>query len=169
MESPISLVKNDNVQAKWAWMAGFQFAYDLCVNKYTFELGSLFEYARIEPFVYSHFRENSAQIANLERPLGNQSGPNSQTIDWLLYSRFEQRIVFGIHNHWLWKGTDFGSDINDATPNLHIAEKKSFLRGAELEYSVTPFLSYEGCYTNFVLEWTFINDKKVFSRIGFKW
>ena len=35
--------------------------------------------------------------------------------------------------------------------------------------SLTPILGYEGRYTNFTLEWTFFDDKKVYTRMGFKW
>ena len=112
LQSPTELIQNDNVQSKWAWMAGLQLARNFDFRAHLFEVGTLAEYARVEPYVYTHFKSNSAQIAHLEVPLGNQGGPNSQTIDWLLYSRVDKQ---------------------------------------------------------FTLEWTFFDDKKVYTRMGFKW
>jgi len=112
LQSPTELIQNDDVQSKWAWMSGLQLAHNFDFRAHLFEVGTLAEYARVEPYVYTHFKSNSAQIAHLEVPLGNQGGPNSQTIDWLLYSRVDKQ---------------------------------------------------------FTLEWTFFDDKKVYTRMGFKW
>ena len=169
LQSPVELIENDDVQSKWAWMTGAQVAHDFQFGKNTLELGTVAEYARIEPYVYSHFKSNTAQLAHLEVPLGNQSGPNSQTIDWLVYSRLDNRWMAGLHQRWFWKGTDAGSNLNDPNPPNHANVHKHFLRGAKMQYSLTPILGYEGRFTSFALEWTFVDDEKVYARMGFKW
>ena len=170
MESPISLVKNDNIEAKWAWMVGAQVGHDFIVKGHLLEVGSLAEYARVEPYVYSHFVKNTAQIAHLGYPLGNQGGPNSQTIDWNVYARLDKHIYASLRNTWFWKGKDYGSAVNDTTPaHNHMKIPKKFLDGAKMQYSLTPAISYEGQYVSFMGEITFIDDRKAYIRAGFKW
>lgn len=170
MESPVSLIKNDNIEAKWAWMAGLQAAHDFEFKGHLIEAGTIAEYARVEPYVYSHFHPNTAQMAHLGRPLGNQSGPNSRTIDWTVYGRLDGHIVASLRNTWLWKGTDYGSAVADTTPSSnHMNIGKEFLGGAKLKYSLTPSVSYEGQYVSYMGEVTLFNDKKVYVRAGFKW
>ena len=169
LQSPVELIQNEDVQSKWAWMIGAQIAHNLDFKAHQLELGTLAEYSRIEPYVYTHFNSNSAQLAHLEVPLGNQGGPNSQIIDWLLYSRFDQQWTMGMHQRWFWKGTDTGSDLNDPNPSNHANVHKHFLRGAKMQYSFTPIIGYEGRFTSFALEWTFGDDNKVYTRLGFKW
>lgn len=170
MESPVSLVKNDNIEAKWAWMAGLQGAHDFVIKGHLLEAGTIAEYARIEPYVYSHFHKNTAQLAHLGRPIGNQNGPNSQTIDWTVYGRLDHRIFASLRNTWYWKGTDYGSALNDTTPRVdHMKIHKDFLNGAKMEYSLTPSVSYEGERLFYLAEITLFNDEKVYLRGGFKW
>lgn len=170
MESPISLVKNDNIEAKWAWMAGLQAGHDFYLKGHRIEAGTIAEYARVEPYVYSHFIKNTAQMAHLGYPLGNQGGPNSQTIDWTVYGRLDKHIFASVRNTWFWKGTDYGSAVNDTTPHHnHMKIHKKFLDGAKMQYSLTPAISYEGQYVSFMGEITFIDDRKVYLRAGFKW
>lgn len=169
MESPISLIENDNIEAKWAWMAGLQAAHDFNVKGHLLEVGTIAEYARVEPYVYSHFKKNTAQLAHLEYPLGNPNGPNSQVVDWTLYGRLDHHIFASVRNSWYWKGTDYGSAVNDTTPRQnHMNIPKKFLDGAKMEYSLTPSLSYEGQYVSFLGEITLFNDEKVYVRAGFK-
>lgn len=170
MESPVSLVKNDNIEAKWAWMAGLHGAHDFLIKGHLLETGTIAEYARIEPYVYSHFVKNTAQMAHLGRPIGNQNGPNSRTIDWTVYARLDHRIFAAVRNTWLWKGTDYGSAVNDTTPTSnHMKINKHFLRGAEMMYTLTPSISYEGQFVSYMGEISLFDDKKVYLRAGFKW
>ncbi len=170
MESPVSLVKNDNIEAKWAWMAGLQAGHDFYFKGHKLELGTIAEYARIEPYVYGHFEKNTAQMAHLGYPLGNQAGPNSRTVDWSVFARLDNYLFAGIRNTWFWKGTDYGSAINDTTPlHNHMKIHKKYLDGAEMLYSLTPALSYEGQFVSFLGEVTLFDDKKVYLRAGFKW
>ena len=170
MESPISLIKNDNIEAKWAWMAGFQVGHDFYYKGHKIEAGSIFEYARVEPYVYSHFKKNTAQVAHLGYPLGNQGGPNSRTIDWNLFARLDGHVFASVRQTWFWKGTDYGSAVNDTTPGSnHMKIHKKFLSGAKLQYSLSPAISYEGQRFSFMGELTFIDDRKAYIRAGFKW
>ncbi len=169
MESPVSLVKNDNIEAKWAWMAGMQAAHDFKVKGKLLEAGTIAEYARIEPYVYSHFIKNTAQLAHLGYPLGNQNGPNSMVVDWTVYGRYDGKFFASVRNSWFWKGTDYGSAVNDTTPSTnHMKISKKFLDGAKMRYSITPSLGYEGNYVSFMGELTLFNDEKVYLRAGFK-
>lgn len=169
-ESPISLIENDNIEAKWAWMAGTQIGRDFIVKGMPLSVGAIAEYARVEPYVYSHFQENTAQIANLGEPLGAPNGPNSQTIDFAIYARLAQRIHLNVRNSWVWKGTDYGSALNDTTPrHNHYKLPKKFLDGAKMKYSLSPAFSYDGRFVAFMLELTLFNDEKIYSRLGFKW
>jgi len=170
MESPVSLVKNDNIEAKWAWMAGTQVGHNFFFDGHRLEAGTIAEYARVEPYVYGHFVENTAQLAHLGYPLGNQSGPNSQTIDWSVYGRLDGRIFAAVRNSWHWKGTDYGSAVNDTTPTSnHMKIHKDFLKGAKMQYTLTPSISYEGQFVSYLGEISFFDDKKVYLRAGFKW
>jgi hypothetical protein len=165
-ESPISLVKNDNVEAKWAWMGGLQVAHDVA----RWELGSIAEYARVEPFVYSHFHPSTVQIAHLGEPLGAPAGPNSQTIDWRLYGRYTRKLNLQLHQRWAWKGTDYGSAINDTTMTSgHFKAPKSFLKGAKMQYTVTPALAYEQRYFSLSAEYGFGDDPAFCTRVGLRW
>lgn len=170
MESPISLIKNDNIEAKWAWMAGIHAAHDFDIKGHLLEAGTIAEYARIEPYVYGHFHPNTAQIAHLYRPIGNQNGPNSQTIDWTVYARLDRHVFAALRNTWFWKGSDYGSSVNDTTPTVnHMNTPKEFLKDAKMRYSLTPSVSYEGQYVSYMGEVTLFDDKKVYVRAGFKW
>jgi len=168
MESPISLIRNDNIEAKWAWMAGFQAGRDFYYKGHKIEAGTIFEYARVEPYVYTHFKKNTAQLAHLGYPLGNQGGPNSRTIDWNVFARLDGHIFASLRQTWFWKGTDYGSAMNDTTPDNHLRTSKKFLAGSKLQYSLTPAISYEGQRFSFLGELTLIDDRKAYIRAGFK-
>jgi hypothetical protein len=169
MESPISLIRNDNIEAKWAWMAGFQAGHDFYYKGHKIEAGTIFEYARVEPYVYTHFETNTAQVAHLGFPLGNQGGPNSRTIDWNVFARLDGHIFASVRQTWFWKGTDYGSAVNDTTPKNHLKIPKKFLDGAKLQYMLSPAICYEGLRFSFLGELTLIDDKKAYIRAGFKW
>lgn len=168
-DSPITLIENETAQSKWAWMIGAQTGHTFRFREHVLDVGTLAEYARVEPWVYTHFVKNTAQIAHLGEPLGNQGGPNSQTIDWLVYSRLNQRWQVSLRQTWFWKGTNYGSSLSDDSTKGYHADYKHFLKGAKMEYSLTPALSYDGQFVAFALEWTFIDDRKFYTRFGFKW
>jgi len=161
MESPSSLFRNDNVEAKWAWMAGLEYATDFLGWK----VGSIAEYARIEPYVYTHFKPYTAQIAHLNYPIGNQAGPNSQNIDLLAYARHSNHFQAQLRQGFSWKGRDGGS-LDSLTPeNDHFSRGKKFLDGAKMNYSLTPAVAYMSSRYAISAEYTFFDKNAFCSRV----
>ena len=141
LDSPIALFRNKYVDSEWAWLAGIQLGHNFNLKTHKLETGAIFEYARVDQRVYTHYAPNESQIANAGFPLGNQLGSNSQSIDWSLYARLDGALFVGIRNHWFWKGTSYGSDLNGSwVPGAK--KLKEFLRGAQMDYSMTPMLAY---------------------------
>ncbi|MCQ2109747.1 MAG: hypothetical protein MJZ05_13420 [Fibrobacter sp.] len=168
MESPIRLIANDNAESKWAWMAGVQLDKDFDIFGQRLWAGTIAEYARIEPFVYTHFHANTAQAAHAARPVGNPNGPNSQAIDWSIYGQYGKRFRLVLHNKWLWKGTDYGSELNDETKNaLHT--KKSFLKGAKIQYTFAPYFNYLVDHVSYQLGFKFFGEKECYGNIVVWW
>ena len=164
MESPEDLLKNELTNNRWAAMAGIQVAHDFTLGNSRLEAGAILEYARVEQYTYTHHDSAKAQLAHLNHPIGNPNGPNSQTIDWLLYSRMHNVFV-SVLQRFYWKGTNYGSSIDE----YFVTHKKHFLKGAKMQYSVTPSVTYEGQYTAFTGSITFVDDPQVYLRVGFKW
>lgn len=145
LDSPIAVVENEYLNSQWALMLGIQISHDFVIGHQKIELGSVFEYARIDQRVYTHYEPNEAQIANAGFPLGNQLGPNSQSIDWMVYSRLNEALFVGLRNNWSWKGDVYGSDINCKwEPGKN--KKKDFLGGAKMKYSMTSTIAYNSTY-----------------------
>jgi len=161
MESPSSLFRNDNIEAKWAWMAGLEYA----TNFFGWKVGSIAEYARIEPYVYTHFKPYTAQIAHLNYPIGSQAGPNSQNIDLLAYARHAKHFQVQLRQGFSWKGKDGGS-LDSLTPeNDHFSKAKNFLDGAKMNYSLTPALAYMSNRYAISAEYTFFDKNAFCSRV----
>ncbi len=169
MESPYAVFENRYSNNRWAAMLGVQVAHDMEVKGKLLQLGTIAEIARVEPFTYCHYDTAQAQIAHLGRPLGNPNGPNSLAIDWTVYSRLLWSpwtdIFLGIHNKWLWKGVDYGSNINDPYKTL----RKKFIEKAPLQYTISPSLSYNGQYASFELELIFGKNRGFFVNNTFHW
>jgi hypothetical protein len=163
LESPSTLIKNEHVHAKWAWMAGLEYARDFGA----WQAGSLAEYARVEPYVYTHFENSAAQIAHLGYPIGNQAGPNSQTISWLVYAKHAKHFQTQLKQEWFWKGTDKGSELDHPTPYNQDVITKTFLDGAKMQYSLTPAISYIGKHYAISIEYTFLDRNAFCSRFMF--
>ena len=175
MESPIALYENEYSNNRWAGMLGIHAAHDFTVRNRALKAGTIAEISRVEPYTYCHFGETKArqehldivmaQMANLGKPIGNPNGPNSLSVDWMLYGTLPvadwQSIFVGWRNQWLWKGTDQGSDINDEYKTI----RKSFLRGAKLHYNATPSVNYTGKFVSFTGEFTFGSDPAVYLRM----
>jgi hypothetical protein len=165
MESPQSLIRNDNIEAKWAWMAGIEYA----GNFGAWKAGSLAEYARVEPDVYTHFEPYTAQFAHLNYPIGNQGGPNSQTIDWLIYARYAKHFQIQLKQGWFWKGND-GADLNFPTPRAdHHSTAKHFLDGAKMQYTLMPAIAYIAKHYAISTEYSFFDNNAFCSRVMFSW
>ncbi len=169
MESPYAVFENRYSNNRWAAMLGVQVAHDMEVKGKPLQLGTVAEIARVEPFTYCHYDTAQAQIAHLGRPLGNPNGPNSLAIDWTVYSRLLWSpwtdIFLGIHNKWLWKGKDYGSDIDDPYKTV----RKKFIEKAPLQYTISPSLSYNGQYASFELELIFGKNRGFFVNNTFHW
>lgn len=169
MESPYAVYENRYSNNRWAAMFGFQVAHDMEVKGKALQLGTIAEIARVEPFTYCHYDTAQAQIAHLGLPLGNPNGPNSLAIDWTVYSRLLwgpwSDIFLGIHNKWLWKGVDYGSNIDDPYKTL----RKKFIEKAPLQYTISPSLSYNGQYASFELELIFGKNSGFFVNTTFHW
>lgn len=172
MESPYAVYENKYSNNRWAGMLGMQFAYDFHVKGILLQVGSIAEIARVEPFTYTHYDSAMAQMAHLGAPIGNPNGPNSLAIDWTLYSqflfngnKFVQNLFVGLHNKWLWKGTDYGSDLEDP----YLTVEKRFIHGAKMHYNLSPTFCYRGRFVQFTGEFTFGDDPSVFVRTMFMW
>ncbi len=169
MESPYAVYQNRYSNNRWAAMLGFQLAHDAEVKGKLLQFGTIAEIARVEPYTYCHYDTAQAQIAHLGLPLGNPNGPNSLAIDWTVYSRLfwnsSMSFFFGLHNKWLWKGIDYGSNIDD--PYKTVA--KRFTHNAPLQYTISPSLSYSGIHASFELEMTFGEERAFFVRSSLHW
>lgn len=179
MESPYAVYENRYSNNRWAGMLGMQFAYDAYVAQRPLQLGTIAEIARVEPYTYCHYDTASAQMAHLGRPLGNPNGPNSLAIDWTLYAQFRAvryagpatvpngagTVFLGLHNKWLWKGTDYGSSLDDPYKTV----EKRFVHGAPLAFTVAPSLSFQGKYAAFMGELAFGDAAGVYLRTSFMW
>ena len=167
MESPMAVYENEYSNNRWAAMFGTQFAYDMYVGKRLLQLGSIAEIARVEPYTYCHYDTAQAQMAHLGKPLGNPNGPNSLAIDWTVYGELDMggvsNIFLGIHNKWLWKGIDKGSDIDDPYKTV----RKKFVHGAPLQYSLALLISYRGSRVAFMGEYGFFDNPYANVRISF--
>lgn len=159
LDSPIAVVENKYLNSKWALMFGTQIAHNFIVNRHKIEFGTVLEYARLDQCVYTHYEPNEGQIANAGFPLGNQLGPNSQSIDWMVYSQLNKTFFVGIQNNWSWKGNVYGSTLNNKwEPGKN--KKKNFLGGAKMEYSMTPTIAFNSTYWGCSGSVTLFNENK---------
>ena len=169
MESPYAVYQNRFSNNRWAAMLGLQAGHDTEVKGKLLQLGTIAEIARVEPFAYCHYDTAHAQIAHLGLPLGNPNGPNSLAVDWTLYGQIHwnpsAKFFVGLHNKWLWKGIDYGSDINDPYKTM----RKRFIHNAPLQYTISPSFSYIGRYASFEMDLTFGDKRAFFVRTSFHW
>ena len=169
MESPYAVYQNRYSNNRWAAMLGLQVARDTEIKGKLLQLGTIAEIARVEPYTYCHYDTAQAQMAHLGLPLGNPNGPNSLAIDWTLYSRLfwnhSASIFFGLHNKWLWKGIDRGSDINDPYKTV----RKKFTDKAPLQYTIAPSVNYSGYHASYELELILGEIKAFFVRTTLFW
>ena len=148
LQSPGSLF-SDFWANKWAWLAGVHAIRDLPFAA----CGAILEYARVEPWVYTHYRENTSQTLNFDQPLGNQDGPNSQSVTAKAYARGKSGWYAGLKARALWKGTGPGSSALDIHPDT--LDKKVFLSGdPDAEITAGPSLSWTGKRFTLYLEAT---------------
>lgn len=134
MESPSSLLFKNYNQNKWGWMIGGH----AVAKAGGADVGAVVEYARLQPWVYSHFAGSDAQSTNLGRPLGNPDGPDSQRASAKFYGRFGGRYYAGLLLSFLWKGSGAGADAYDPYEGATYLDRNAFLDGADAEFAVTP-------------------------------
>lgn len=136
LQAPTSLF-DDQWGNKWAWMGGAHGVFVVA----GIPAGIVFEYSRVEPWVYTHYTPGTAQAENLGYPLGNQAGPNSQSLSAKAYLRSAGGWYLSARMDCLWKGSDLGSSIDDSHPSD--AFTKTFLAGqGSPEVTVTPTASW---------------------------
>lgn len=163
MESPAALYENRYSNNRWAAMAGVHLAGDFYAKNQKIQVGSIMEIARVEPFTYCHYDTAAAQLSHLGEALGNPNGPNSLSLDWLLYGRFLERLFLGYRSQWLWKGDDEGSRIDDP----YRWKEKRFVHGAAMRYSGSLSLSFRGRFASYFMEYKFGYSPAVWVRAMF--
>lgn len=124
LQSPTSLF-DDFWANKWAWMAGMHWIFPAGPA----EGGAVAEYARVEPWVYTHYTPGTAQTAHYGHPLGIQAGPNSQTLILKAYLRSGEAWYASTRMDLAWKGTDPGSGLDDSVTRAMEDTPKEFIRG----------------------------------------
>ncbi|MFC1585460.1 hypothetical protein ACFL5V_07945 [Fibrobacterota bacterium] len=144
IQSPTSLF-NDHWANKWAWMAGTHFIMDLPF----FSSGLIAEYSRLEPWVYTHYDSSTAQAASGGYPLGNQLGPNSQTLVGKMYIRDGSKWYTSCRLELIWKGRDPGSEINDEVTSPARRDPKIFINGISSPAVIfSPHVAYQWKWIN---------------------
>lgn len=120
-------------------------------------LSWMFEYTRIEPWVYTHHKGRAYTYASYAQSLGSDLGPNSQELHTEVSATYEflkATLFLGA----VAKDTAFGGHINDIhTPESAMDKKflneKTTLRYKELGFNlaVTPWdwFSFRCSYTRF--------------------
>ena len=138
MQSPTSLF-DDSWGNKWAWMAGGQWIW----SRGPLQGGMVAEYSRLEPWVYTHYKANTSQTAHFDYPLGNQVGPNSQTLTAKAWAAGMSGLTYSCRVDWRWKGADPGSGINDEFYSTGLT-RKVFLEGIDSPaFSATPSITWQ--------------------------
>ena len=120
-------------------------------------LGWMFEYTRIEPWVYTHHKGRAYTYASYAQSLGSDLGPNSQEIHTEVSATYEF-LKATLYLGAVAKDTAFGGHINDIhTPESAMDKKflneKTTIRYKELGFNLaaTPWdwFSFRCSYTRF--------------------
>ena len=154
MKSPTSMFDDSWWGNKWATTLG--------VARDSLEIGPvnldwMFEYTRIEPWVYTHHKGGGYTYASYAQSLGSDLGPNSQEIHTEVtatYKFVKATLFFGA----VAKDTAFGGNLTDLhTPESRtdkkFLSKKTTQRYKELGFNlnITPWdwFSFRTSYTRF--------------------
>ena len=138
LESPSSLLVKDYAQNKWSALAGTHFVRDFPWAR----AGLIAEYSHVEPWVYSHFKPNTAQSLNLGVPLGNPYGPDSRTLILKPYARFRSGLYAGIAAGLFWKGHGPGADPAQPSPQDPLTPKNALAGETAPDFAVEPRIAY---------------------------
>ena len=120
-------------------------------------LGWMFEYTRIEPWVYTHHKGRAYTYASYAQSLGSDLGPNSQELHTEVSATYEF-LKATLYLGAVAKDTAFGGHINDLhTPesamDKKFLSKKTTIRYKELGFNMaaTPWdwFSFRCSYTRF--------------------
>jgi hypothetical protein len=124
MYSPTDLF-SDYWGHRWGWTAGMQG--NLVIPRLR-SAGWIVEYARVEPWVYTHYEPWTLQAEHDERPLGHPMGPNSQTLNFALFAGYEGWNA-KFKGEWTWKGKTPGSNMHHRVGQFAYEEyrRKTFL------------------------------------------
>ena len=154
MKSPTSMFDDSWWGNKWATTLG--------VARDNIEVGPvnldwMFEYTRIEPWVYTHHKGNAYTYASYAQSLGSDIGPNSQEVHTEVtgtYKFVKATLFFGA----VAKDTAFGGNIKDLHTPESAMDKKFLNEETTLRYkelgltlSLTPWewFSFRTSYTRF--------------------
>ena len=154
MKSPTSMFDDSWWGNKWATTLG--------VARDNIEIGPvnldwMFEYTRIEPWVYTHHKGNAYTYASYAQSLGSDLGPNSQEVHTEVtgtYKFVKATLFFGA----VAKDTAFGGNIKDLHTPESAMDKKFLNEETTLRYkelgltlSLTPWewFSFRTSYTRF--------------------
>ena len=165
MQSPTKLLENTDAQEKWAYMGGVQWVH----NFGAIEAGVISEFAHIEPWVYTHFIPFTSQASNEGQPLGNQLGPNSQSIDLMAYGRWHDKAAGYLKAQWWWKGTDSSSFLENPCPTNETTTPKHYLAGAKMKFTLTPSFVYNMRNVGLEVDLSVFDNPGFFTRLGFQW
>ena len=154
MKSPTSMFDDSWWGNKWATTLGVA-RDNIAIGPAT--LGWMFEYTRIEPWVYTHHKGTAYTYANYAQSLGSDLGPNSQELHTEVsatYDFIKATLFFGA----VAKDTAFGGHINDMHTPESATDKKFLNDETTLRYkelglnlAVTPWdwFSFRCSYTRF--------------------
>lgn len=135
LKSPSGLF-DDTWSNKWAILIGTHFIKDFGAAK----SGVVAEFSRVEPWVYTHYFPKTAQAANQGVSLGNPSGPNSMSVQCMLYVALDHYHL-SLKSMVDWKGKDRGSAISDTIYEFSDA-RKNFLVEASPHFHLRPAANF---------------------------
>ncbi|MDR1760484.1 MAG: hypothetical protein LBR60_08175, partial [Fibrobacter sp.] len=125
MNSPLSMFDDSWWGNKWAASVGME---RKNLNLGVFLLSWIFEYTRIEPWVYTHHLGASHRYTHYGQSLGSDLGPNAQEIYTKADIEFK-KVILSLSLSSVAKDTAFGGNIADIhTPES--ATDKKFLNDA---------------------------------------
>lgn len=141
ISSPFTIF-SDDFGNKWALTLGVQY-FGTLLGK---DLLALFEYSRIEPWVYTHFYGGSHRYTHFGRSLGSPMGPNSDALVLQAELAVSRRHSLGFVLRNSRKGVTRGSSVmhvysdeNDETKKVFLGPGHRTLTVGGLLWRMSPF------------------------------